>query len=89
MIYSYAHRVFSNRRDPRVLTWRDVAVRLLRGNTHRGHDPISWFRRENVRNGGRVFRGAGVGVSSADGIFEGGCGESGWRALPIGASIAR
>jgi len=47
LIYSYANGMFSSRRIER-LTYRDVAVRYLTGDTHPDHDTICTFRRENA-----------------------------------------
>ena len=47
LIYCYANGVFSSRRIER-LTYRDVAVRYLTGDTHPDHDTICTFRRENA-----------------------------------------
>ncbi len=46
VIYCYANGVFGSRRVER-LTYRDVAVRYLTGDTHPDHDTICTFRREN------------------------------------------
>lgn len=46
LIYCYAQGVFSSRRIERA-TYRDMAVRYLRGNTHPDHDTICAFRRDN------------------------------------------
>lgn len=47
LIYCYANGTFSSRRIER-LTYRDVAVRYLTGDTHPDHDTICAFRRENA-----------------------------------------
>lgn len=46
LIYCYSHGIFGSRRIERA-TYRDVAVRLLSGDTHPDHDTICKFRREN------------------------------------------
>ena len=46
MLYCYANGVFGSRRIER-LTYRDVAVRYLTGDTHPDHDTICRFRRNN------------------------------------------
>ena len=45
LVYCYSSGIFSSRRIERPL--RDVAVRLLTGDTHPDHDTIAAFRREN------------------------------------------
>lgn len=47
LIYCYANGVFGSRRIER-LTYRDVAVRYLTGDTHPDHDTICTFRRTNL-----------------------------------------
>lgn len=47
LIYCYANGMFSSRRIER-LTYRDIAVRYLTGDTHPDHDTICTFRRENA-----------------------------------------
>lgn len=46
LIYSYATGTFSSRRIEK-LTYENVAVRFLCGDTHPDHDSICTFRREN------------------------------------------
>ena len=46
LIYCYATGTFSSRRIE-TLTFENVAVRFLSGNTHPDHDSICKFRREN------------------------------------------
>jgi transposase len=46
LIYSYATGTFSSRRIE-TLTYENVAVRYLTGDTHPDHDSICKFRREN------------------------------------------
>ena len=46
LIYCYANGIFSSRRIERV-TYRDIAVRYLAGDTHPDHDTIAKFRRDN------------------------------------------
>ena len=46
LIYCYANGVFSSRRIERM-TYRDIGVRYLTGDTHPDHDTICTFRREN------------------------------------------
>jgi transposase len=46
LIYAYAQSVFSSRRIER-LTYENLSVRYLCGNTHPDHDTIAKFRREN------------------------------------------
>jgi hypothetical protein len=46
LIYAYAHGVFSSRRIEQ-LTYENLSVRYLCGNTHPDHDTIAKFRREN------------------------------------------
>lgn len=46
LIYCYANGVFSSRRIERM-TYRDIGVRYLTGNTHPDHDTICAFRRTN------------------------------------------
>jgi hypothetical protein len=46
LIYSYATGTFSSRRIE-TLTYENVAVRFLTGDTHPDHDSICKFRREN------------------------------------------
>ena len=76
LIYCYANGVFSSRRIERM-TYRDIAVRYLTGNTHPDHDTICAFRRTNgeaVREAFvellRLAKGMGlmsVGTVSVDG----------------------
>jgi len=54
LIYCYANGIFSSRRIERV-TYRDVAVRYLTGDTHPDHDTICTFRRENFEAVGEAF----------------------------------
>jgi transposase len=49
LIYCYANGIFSSRRVERV-TYRDIAVRYLTGNTHPDHDTICTFRRLRNRS---------------------------------------
>jgi transposase len=46
LIYAYAQGVFSSRRIER-LTYENLSVRYVCGNTHPDHDTIAKFRREN------------------------------------------
>src|ERR1700731_2581570 len=46
LIYAYAHGVFSSRRIEQ-LTYKNLSVRYVCGNTHPDHDTIAKFRREN------------------------------------------
>ena len=46
LIYSYATGTFSSRRIE-TLTYENVAVRFLTGDTHPDHDSICKFRRDN------------------------------------------
>jgi transposase len=46
LIYAYAQGVFSSRRIEQ-LTYENLSVRYLCGNTHPDHDTIAKFRREN------------------------------------------
>lgn len=54
LIYCYANGVFGSRRIER-LTYRDVAVRYLTGDTHPDHDTICRFRRSNEEAIARCF----------------------------------
>jgi transposase len=47
LIYCYANGMFSSRQIER-LTYRDIAVRYLTGDTHPDHDTICTFRRDNA-----------------------------------------
>src|ERR1700731_2714353 len=46
LIYAYAQGVFSSRRIEQ-LTYENLSVRYVCGNTHPDHDTIAKFRREN------------------------------------------
>jgi transposase len=54
LIYCYARGVFSSRRIERM-TYRDIAVRYLTGDTHPDHDTICAFRRRNAVAVGEAF----------------------------------
>lgn len=54
LIYSYANGVFSSRRIERM-TYRDIAVRYLTGDTHPDHDTICAFRRQNATTVAEAF----------------------------------
>jgi transposase len=54
LIYCYANGIFSSRQIEKV-TYQNISVRYLAGNTHPDHDTIAKFRRENQALIGSAF----------------------------------
>ena len=76
VVYCYANGVFGSRRFERA-TYRDIAVRMLTGDTHPDHDTIAKFRRENLpavpRSGTLASRLSASGQASSEALSPTAC----------------
>jgi transposase len=78
LIYAYAQGVFSSRRIEQ-LTYENLSVRYLCGNTHPDHDTSAKFRRENAGLFPRLYAGH---YPLGPGVGNGQTGDAGGRRDP-------